>query len=179
MSKHGTKLVNGVRELILTEGTTLEDLHMVAADLILTMDKIALRAVKKLKEGQKIRCYDEESNKDYGSKGSDIVCFYKNMYETQTQGPKLEVYDDTGKKWSVGLDCLLEIYENFDPSSELGQKIPIEKGPLKFKKRGRKSKKELMAMEHQEEFDAIPWDSMYGDEDTTDFEENWENYLDE
>ena len=40
MSKNSKRLVSGVRELILTEGTTLEDLHMVATDVVLAIEKI-------------------------------------------------------------------------------------------------------------------------------------------
>ena len=181
MTKHGTRLVSGVRELILTEGTTLEDLHMVAVDVILAIDKVAARTVRKLKEGQRIRCYVESSNKEYGTKGSDVICCYRGVYDTQTYGTKLKVYDEnTNKEWNVGIDCLLEIYESFDPNSALGQKTPTEVIKPKTKKRGRRSKKEQMALAHDALDAEDNWNFSYTDssyEDEVDGEEyNFNDY---
>ena len=99
MSKHGKRLVSGVRELLRTEGTTLEDLHMVATDVVLTIDKLAVKALRKLKRGQRIRCYDEGSNKEYGQKGSDMECFFGELHHTKTRGTALRIY--TKKKTKV------------------------------------------------------------------------------
>lgn len=141
MSKNSKRLVNGVRELVLTDGTTLEDLHMVATDVVLAIEKVTARTVRKLKNGQKIRCYDEDSNKEYGVKGSDVICCFKETYDTQTYGTKLRVYDpETGHEWSVGVDCLLEVYDKFDPSSVEGKKVS-EVSVVKTKRRGRKPKR--------------------------------------
>ena len=140
MSKNSKRLVNGVRELVLTDGTTLEDLHMVATDVVLAIEKATARTVRKLKKGQRIRCYMEDSNKEYGVKGADVICCFKETYYTQTYGTKLRVYDpDTEKEWSVGVDCLLEVYDKFDPSSMEGKKVA--EVSVKTKRRGRKPKR--------------------------------------
>jgi hypothetical protein len=141
MSKNSKRLVNGVRELVLTDGTTLEDLHMVATDVVLAIEKVTARTIRKLKNGQKIRCYMEDSNKEYGVKGADVICCFKETYDTQTYGTKLRVYDpETGKEWSVGVDCLLEVYDRFDPASVEGKKV-AEVSVVKTKRRGRKPKR--------------------------------------
>lgn len=136
MSTHSKRLRNGVKELVRTGDTTLEDLHMVASDVIASLDKLAARTIRKLKCGQEIRVYDEDSHKEYGQKGSDTLCFFSESHETKTRGTVLKVYDPKSE-WSVGLDCLLETYENFDPESEEGKKRNSKAGP---KKRGRKPK---------------------------------------
>ena len=143
MSKNSKRLVNGVRELILTDGTTLEDLHMVATDVVLAIEKITTRTVRKLKKGQVIRCYMEDSNKEYGVKGSDAICCFKETYDTQTYGMKLRVYDpETEKEWSVGIDCLLEVFDKFDPVSSEGKKAAeVAKPKRGRKRRGRKPKR--------------------------------------
>ncbi len=139
MSKHGKRLVSGVRELLRTEGTILEDLHMVATDVVLAIDKIATKALRKLKRGQRIRCYDEDSNKEYGQKGSDMECFFGETHNTKTRGMVLRIYTKKQpKEWVVPLDYLLEIYEDFDPESDEGKKqTEIAARP---KRRGRKPK---------------------------------------
>jgi len=140
MSKNSKRLVSGVRELTLTEGTTLEDLHMVCTDVVFSIDKITARTVRKLKGGQKIRVYMEDSNKEYGVKGADIICCFKETYITQTYGMKLRVYDSvTEKEWSVGIDCLLEVFDKFDPGSAEGKKAA--EVVAKPKRRGRKPKR--------------------------------------
>ncbi len=140
MSKNSKRLVSGVRELILTDGTTLEDLHMVCTDMVLAIDKITARTVRKLKKGQRIRVYMEDSNKEYGVKGADALCCFKETYDTQTYGMRLRVYDsDTEKEWSVGIDCLLEVFSRFDPGSAAGKKAA--EVVAKPKRRGRKPKR--------------------------------------
>ena len=140
MSKNSKRLVSGVRELILTDGTTLEDLHMVATDVVLAIDKVTTRAIRKLKKGQMIRCYMEDSNKEYGVKGADATCYFKETYDTQTYGMKLRVYDPaTEKEWGVGVDCLLEVFDKFDPGSAEGKKAA--EVAVKPKRRGRKPKR--------------------------------------
>ena len=140
MSKNSKRLVSGVRELILIDGTTLEDLHMVATDVVLALDKVTARTVRKLKKGQVIRVYMEDSNKEYGVKGADAICCFKETYDTQTYGMKLRVYNlDTEKEWSVGVDCLLEVYDKFDPVSAEGRKAA--EVSVKPKRRGRKPKR--------------------------------------
>lgn len=188
MSKNGKKLVSGVRELILTDETTLEDLHMVATDIVVTLEKMTARVVRKLKKGQIIRCYVEGSNKEYGVKGADVVCCYRGTYETQTYGTKLKVYDPgTGKEWGVSMDCLLEVYRKFDPSSVEGKKVADVVS--KPKRRGRKPKK---AESHQvDRFDETTdgWSpatvtddyekEVDGEEYDFDNLEEYEEYLDE
>ena len=140
MTKNSKRLISGVRELILTDGITLEDLHMVATDVILAIEKATARTVRKLKKGQRIRCYMEDSNKEYGVKGADVICCFKETYDTQTLGMKLRVYDPkTEKEWGVGIDCLLEVYDKFDPSSAQGKKAA--EVVAKPKRRGRKPKR--------------------------------------
>lgn len=136
MSTHSKRLRSGVRELIRTGDTTLEDLHMVASDVIASLDKLASRTARKLKCGQRVRIYDEESNKEYGQKGSDLLCFFNKSYETKTRGTMLKVYD-AKSEWSTSLDCLLETYNDFDPESEEGKKLSSKAVP---KRRGRKPK---------------------------------------
>ncbi len=163
MSKNGKRLVQGVRELLRTEGTTLEDLHMVATDVVVTLDKLASKTVRKLKVGQKIRCYNEESNKELGQKGADLVCFFQETYDTKTRGPTIRVYEN-GKEWSTSLDCLLEVYEDFDPESEEGKKLQQSKP----KKRGRKPKKAAAELDR---FDDPEWGPSPVYEEETDGEE--------
>jgi hypothetical protein len=140
MSKNSKRLVSGVRELILTDGTTLEDLHMVATDVVLAIEKITARTVRKLKKGQVIRCYLEDSNKEYGVKGADTICCFKETYDTQTYGLKLRVYDsETEKEWGVSMDCLLEVFDKFDPVSVEGKKA--SEVVAKPKRRGRRPKR--------------------------------------
>ena len=188
MTKHGTRLVMGVKELILTSNTTLEDLHMVAVEVILAIDKIAARTVRRLKEGQKIRCYVEAANKEYGARGSDTICYYRNSYDTQTYGTKIKVYDlGSDKEWSVGLDCLLEVYEEFDPNSPTGKKLAVPLTPIpppKLKKRGRKSKKEKEALEEQQALVFQEnWGPSYGEEEDEEYNfdsyEEYEDFYDE
>lgn len=140
MSKNSKRLVSGVRELILTDGTTLEDLHMVATDVVLAIERITARTIRKLKKGQMIRCYMEDSNKEYGVKGADAICCFKETYDTQTYGMKLRVYDpDTEKEWSASIDCLLEVFDKFDPGSAEGKKAA--EVVAKPKRRGRKPRR--------------------------------------
>lgn len=143
MSTHGTRLLGGVRELVRTEGTTLGDLHVIITDLVGILDKKALQTAKKLKSGQEILIYDVESNKEYGAKGADLKCFFKETYEPRT-GLMLRVYDpnNAGSKklaeeWSVSIDCLLEVLDTFDPDSDEGKKRQAKAKP---KKRGRRPK---------------------------------------
>lgn len=154
MSKSGKRLVSGVRELVLTDGTTLEDLHMVATDLVLTIEKVTARTVRKLKTGQMIRCYMEGSNKEYGVNGADVICCFKGTYETQTYGTKMKVYDlNTEKEWGINVDCLLEVYNKFDPDSVEGKKISDVAIKSKPKRRGRKPK--MAGSHHGERFDNV------------------------
>jgi hypothetical protein len=153
MSTHSKRLRNGVKELVRTGDTTLEDLHMVASDVIASLDKLAARTTRKLKCGQGVRVYDEDSNKEYGQKGSDILCFFSESHETKTKGTVLKVYD-AKNEWSTGLDCLLEIYDNFDPESEEGKKRNSKAGP---KRRGRKPKN-IDSEADTHEFDT-QWDT--------------------
>ena len=140
MSTNSKRLVSGVRELILTDGTTLEDLHMVATDVVQAIEKVTARTVRRLKKGQVIRCYMEDSNKEYGVKGADAICCFKETYETTTYGMKLRVYvSETEKEWSVGVDCLLEVYDKFDPVSVEGKKAA--EVVAKPKRRGRRRKR--------------------------------------
>jgi len=174
MSKNGKRLVGGVREMILVEGTTLEDLHMVATEVVVTLDKILARTVRKLKTGQQIRCYDETSNKEYGVKGSDVVCFYKGTYDTQTYGIKLKVYDlQTKKEWGISTDCLLEVYDKFDPDSPEGKKAA--KTVPKPKRRGRKSKAQKLVQEEQFADTANEWNP--ASNDTYEKEIDGEEYI--
>jgi hypothetical protein len=145
MSQNGKRLVSGVRELLRTEKITLEDMHMVASDVVLHIDRIAARTVRKLKNGQKIRCYDEDSYKEYGQRGSDIVCFFEAARDTKTKGQLLRVYLND-EEWSVGVDCLLEVFDDFDPESEEGKRR-LDTRP---KRRGRR-KKEAESFEPYEE----------------------------
>ena len=94
MSTHSKRLRSGVRELVRTENTTLEDLHIVATDVIASLDKLASKIVRKLKRGQAIRIYDEDSNKEYGQTGSDIRCYFSEVYDTKVRGTTLKVYDE-------------------------------------------------------------------------------------
>jgi hypothetical protein len=142
--------LGGVRELVRTDGTTLEDLHMIATDLILTLDKQAARTVKKLREGQQLRIYDEESRKEYGTKGSDFVCFFSETYETKTRGTMLRVYDIKEGEWSISLNCLLDVYDEFDPESEEGSRRTAK---TKTRRRGRKRKAE--AEEPQDRYQSV------------------------
>jgi hypothetical protein len=143
MSTRSQRLRSGVRELIRTEGTTLEDLHIIATDVVEFLDKLASRLVRKLRPGQAIRCYNEDSKKEYGQRGSDVRCFFREMQDTN-----LSVY--TAKhEWSVSVDCLLESYDEFDPDSEEGKK----RSKKKKKTRGRRSKKRR-AQEDPGEFDT-------------------------
>lgn len=161
MSKNGKRLVSGVRELILTDGTTLEDLHMVATEVVVTLDKIAARTLRKLKAGQVIRCYVERSNKEYGIRGSDIVCCYRGTYTTKTLGTKLRVYDpDSEKQWGVSVHCLLEVYDKFDPQSSEGRKVAEEKAKTK-----RKRRKSRTAPDQVDRFsDTANWNAYTEDE---------------
>jgi hypothetical protein len=106
---------------------------MVASDVIATLDKLASSIVRKLKSGQELRIYDEDSHKEYGQKGSDIRCFFGEAYDTKIRGTTLKVYD-TKNTWSIGLDCLLEVFDAFDPESDEGKKRHNKSG----KRRGRK-----------------------------------------
>jgi hypothetical protein len=94
---------------------------MVATDVISALDKLAKRTIRKLKLGQEVRVYDEDSHKEYGQKGSDLRCWFTETYETKTRGTRLRVYD-AQNEWSVDLDCLLETYDEFDPDSVEGRK---------------------------------------------------------
>jgi hypothetical protein len=123
---------------------------MVASDVIAALDKLASKTSRKLKRGQAIRIYDEDSNKEYGQKGSDIPCFYDESYDTKTRGTTLKVYDDKNE-WNVGLDCLLEVFEEFDPDSDEGKKRTNSARP---KKRGRKPKAETSDATDLHEFDT-------------------------
>jgi hypothetical protein len=143
MSTHGKRLLGGVRELVRTDGTTLGDIHIIITDLVGILDKKAVQTVKKLKSGQEILIYDVESNKEYGTKGSELKCFFKESYEPRT-ALMLRVYDpnNAGNKklaeeWSVSLDCLLEVFDAFDPDSDEGKKRNAKAKP---KKRGRRPK---------------------------------------
>lgn len=138
MSRHGSRLVSGVRELLRTEDTILEDLHMVATDVVLTIDRIAVKTLRKLKKGQRIRCYDEGSNKEYGQKGSDSDCFFSETHHTKTRGTVLRVYAEN-KEWVVPIEYLLEVYQSFDPESDEGKKQ--SESAARPKRRGRKPKK--------------------------------------
>ncbi len=171
MSKNSKRLVNGVRELILTDGTTLEDLHMVCTDVVQAIDKATTRAVRKLKKGQRIRCYVEDSNKEYGVKGADVICCFKESYDTQTYGMRLRVYDfETEKEWSVGIGDLLEVYDKFDPRSSEGKKVA--EVVAKPKRRGRKPKREPDQVERfEEETTADDWSPTT---DTDDYEKEVE-----
>lgn len=158
MSKHGKRLVSGVRELLRTEGTTLEDLHMVATDVILTIDRAAAKIVRKLKKGQKLRCYDEASNKEYGQKGSDLECYFNESYETKTRGLSLKVYAKRKKKqkeWVLPVECLLQVYEEFDPESDEG--VKRKEIAARPKKRGRKPKKSKSAQSEDWQYDEYSW----------------------
>lgn len=144
MSTHGKRLLGGVRELVRTDGTTLGDLHIIITDLVGLLDKKSVQTAKKLKGGQEILIYDEESNKEYGTKGAELKCFFKETYEPRTTGLMLRVYDpkNAGSKklaleWSVPIDCLLEVFDTFDPDSEEGKKRNARSKP---KKRGRRPK---------------------------------------
>lgn len=136
MSNHSKRLRSGVRELVRTEDTTLEDLHMVATDVIAALDKLSSKTLRKLKSGQSIRIYNEDSNKEYGQTGSDLRCFFGESYDTKTRGTTLKVYDDK-HEWVVGLDCLLELFDEFHPESDEGRKRTNLSKP---KRRGRKPK---------------------------------------
>ena len=151
---HSKRLRNGVKELIRTQETTLEDLHMVATDVIATLDKLAERTVRKLRSGQSIRVYDEDSNKEYGQKGADVDCFFLEAYDTKIRGTTLKVYD-AKNEWTVPLDCLLAVSSDFDPESEEGKRRS-SKGSLKRK--GRRSKAEADSMSEAHEFDT-QWSS--------------------
>jgi hypothetical protein len=156
MSTHSKRLRSGVRELVRTEETTLEDLHMVATDVIAALDKLSSKIVRKLKSGQSIRIYDEDSNREYGQKGSDIPCFFIESYDTKARGTTLKVYDDKNE-WIVGLDCLLEVFEEFDPESDEGKK---RNNNAKPKRRGRKPKVDADAHD-EHEFDTQWQDQHY------------------
>jgi hypothetical protein len=154
MSNHSKRLRSGVRELVRTEETTLEDLHMVATDVIIALDKLSSKMIRKIKRGQSIRIYDEDSNKEYGQKGSDISCYFSESYDTKTRGTTLKVYDDK-QEWSVGLDCLLEVFDVFDPESDEGKK---RNNSAKPKRRGRKPKASL------DESDLHEFDTQWQDQ---------------
>ena len=147
MSTRSQRLRSGVRELIRTDGTTLEDLHIIATDVVEFLDKLASRIVRKLRSGQAVRCYNEESKKEYGQRGSDLRCFFREMQDTEL-GPTLLVYT-TKHEWGVSVDCLLESYDEFDPESEEGKK----RASKKKTRRGRKSKKRQV-QEDPSEFDT-------------------------
>jgi len=183
ISKHGERLLSGVRELVRTENTTLEDLHLIITDLVVLLDKKALQASKKLKKGQEIKVYDENSKKEYGAKGADFRCYFDNSYETKT-GLMLKVYDDKSNKWSVSVDCLLDIFDSFDPESDEGKKRIKKSTP---KKRGRKPKKQELGEDGlDDQFSSVMFDSMgeiefeyeqeiSGNEQVIDFEE-WKDF---
>lgn len=176
MSTRSQRLRSGVRELVRTEGTTLEDLHIIATDVVEFLDKLASRLVRKLRPGQAIRCYNEDSKKEYGQRGSDVRCFFREMQDTN-----LSVY--TAKhEWTVSVDCLLETYDEFDPESEEGKKRATKK-----KTRGRRSKKR-QAQEDPGEFDTQwtdPGDAAAYEPETLDEEydfsnpEEYEEYFDD
>jgi hypothetical protein len=182
MSTHNKRLRSGVKELVQIGGTTLEDLHMVATDVIATLDKLAARTLRKLKTGQSLRVYDEESNKEYGQKGSDLPCFFKEAYDTKVRGATLKVYD-AKNEWSIGLDCLLEVFDEFDPESDEGKKRASKPGP---KRRGRRPKAETADTDATDEFDT-QWAAQtqeLGFEPEVDDEEydftnstNWEDFF--
>ena len=160
MSNHSKRLRSGVRELVRTEETTLEDLHMVATDVIVALDKISSKMLRKIKRGQSIRVYDEDSNKEYGQKGSDIRCFFSESHDTKTRGTTLKVYDEKSE-WSIGLDCLLEVFDEFDPESDEGKKRTNNANP---RRRGRKPK--VDAPDNDEhEFDTQWQDQNYQPEE--------------
>lgn len=110
---------------------------MVATAVIMAVDKAAERSVRRLKVGQKLRFYVEAANKEYGTKGSDAFGYYRGSSDAQSAGTKIKVFDiESGKEVSiVARDCLLEVYEEFDPQSNAGKKL--SDCP---KKRGRKAK---------------------------------------
>ncbi len=176
MSKNSKRLVSGVRELILTDVTILEDLHMVATDVVLAIEKITARTVRKLKKGQLIRCYMEDSNKEYGVKGADAICCFKETYDTQTYGMKLRVYDsETEKEWSVGIDCLLEVFDKFDPGSAEGKKAA--EVVAKPKRRGRKPKRGPDQVDRfEDETTADGWDRPPANTDDYEKEVDGEEY---
>ena len=140
-----------------TEETTLEDLHMVATDVIAALDKLSSKTVRKIKRGQSIRIYDEDSNKEYGQKGSDILCFFSESYDTKTRGTTLKVYDEKSE-WRTGLDCLLEVLDKFDPDSDEGKK---RTNGAKPKRRGRKPKTDSSNTGDLHEFDTQWQDQNY------------------
>ena len=157
MSNHSKRLRNGVRELVRTDETTLEDLHMVATDVIGTLDKLARKTIRKVKRGQAIRIYNEDSNKEYGQKGSDFHCFFSEVYDTKTRGTTLKVYDEKNE-WTIGLDCLLDVFDTFDPESDEGKKRMSSSKP---KRRGRKPKSEALDAADIHEFDTQWQDRTY------------------
>lgn len=128
------RLLNGVRELTRLDGVSLEELHAVATDLVVFIDRKTEAMVKKLKNGQSIKIYDESSNKEYGAKNSSLFCYFDSVCENQKKEKTLRVYNDK-KKWSVSIYCLLDVLDTFDPLSEEGMKIISKSIP---KKRGRK-----------------------------------------
>jgi len=137
MSTHQKRLLNGVRELVHLEESSLEDLHVILTDLVVFLDKKTESIAKKLKTGQEIQIYDENSKKEYGAKGSTLTCYFKDLVDVK--GNKmLSVYDNKGKTWKIPLYCLLDFQEVFDPMSAEGKKIKNKDIP---KKRGRKPKK--------------------------------------
>jgi hypothetical protein len=123
---------------------------MVASDVIAALDKLASKTSRKLKRGQSIRVYDEDSNKEYGQKGSDISCYFGESYDTKTRGTTLKVYDEKNE-WTMGLDCLLEVFDTFDPESDEGKKRTNSAKP---KRRGRKPKAEALDPSELHEFDT-------------------------
>jgi hypothetical protein len=143
---------------------------MVASDVIAALDKLASKTSRKLKRGQSIRIYDEDSNKEYGQKGSDIACFYSESYDTKTRGTTLKVYDDKNE-WSVGLDCLLEVFEEFDPASDEGKKRNNIARP---KRRGRKPKAEAQESADIHEFDT-QWEERNFEPEEADEEYDFSN----
>lgn len=178
MSNHSKRLRSGVRELVRTEETTLEDLHMVATDVIAALDKLSSKTIRKIKRGQAIRIYDEDSNKEYGQKGSDIHCFFSESYDTKTRGTNLKVYDEKNE-WNIGLDCLLDVFDEFDPESDEGKKRTNSAKP---KRRGRKPKANSLDESELHEFDTQWQDQNY--EPDTEGEEyefnnpNWGEHFD-
>jgi hypothetical protein len=177
MTTHSDRLRNGVRELVRTDNTTLEDLHIVASDVIATLDKLSSKIVRKLKTGQSIRVYDEDSNKEYGQNGSDIPCFFKEAYDTKTRGITLKVYDDK-HEWLVSLDCLLEVFDDFHPESDEGKKRTNLANP---KRRGRKPKSKNASADF-DEFDTQwrndGWEAETEDEEYDFNNPNWGEHFD-
>jgi hypothetical protein len=150
MSTHSNRLRNGVKELVRTDDTILEDLHMVASDVIAVLDKLAKRIVRKLKPGQAVRVYDEDSRKEYGQKGSDLRCWFSESYVTKTKGTCLRLYD-AENEWSVALDCLLEVFDDFDPESVEGRR---RVNKAQGRRRGRRTRAEMTDRDNTPDVDT-------------------------